>query len=44
MEFEDKDGSFSAQIIGVDEHGRLMLQKEEGSVNAYRLKEVAFKA
>lgn len=40
--YRDKDGYFYARINGVDAHGRLLLEREHGTVKSYLLKEVAF--
>ena len=40
--FRDKDGDFQAEILEVDELGKLLLKKTDGQVVSYGFKEVVF--
>ncbi len=41
-EFEDEDGDFSGQIVGISEFGQLLIKDEENEVRTYNFKEVSF--
>lgn len=41
--YTDKDGQFTGRIIGVELSGRLVIEREDGKINSYDLKEVKFK-
>ena len=41
-EYADAQGTFAAETIGVDDNGRLLLRRADGSVKAYGFKEVKF--
>ena len=40
--FRDKDGDFLAEVLEVDEQGKLLLKKSDGQVVSYHFKEVVF--
>lgn len=40
--FEDKEGKFTGRITGIDQWGRLLIQKEDGTLQHYQHKEVSF--
>lgn len=41
-EFKSKNESFSGEIQGIDEHGRLLIEKGDGKTYAFGIKEVEF--
>jgi len=41
--YSDENGDFEGLILGVDQIGRLMIEKRAGKVNKYHFKEVVFK-
>lgn len=40
--FQDQEGCFKGEITGIDRYGRLVIQKSDGRVKHYGLKEVIF--
>ncbi|MBR6494748.1 MAG: hypothetical protein IKT22_05740, partial [Prevotella sp.] len=40
--FRDGEGDFQAEVLEVDELGKLLLKKDDGQVVSYGFKEVAF--
>jgi BirA family transcriptional regulator, biotin operon repressor / biotin---[acetyl-CoA-carboxylase] ligase len=40
--YEDKKGKFPGAIKGVDNHGRLLIEDEDGDIRVYDLKEIKF--
>ena len=41
--YKDKDGEFTAKIKGIEESGRLMLERVDGEARVYEFKELIFK-
>jgi len=41
-EFEDEDGDFKGQIIGISEFGQLQIRDEDNELRTYNFKEVSF--
>lgn len=41
-EFEDEDGDFSGQIIGISEFGQLLIKDKDKETRTYNFKEVSF--
>ncbi len=39
-DFEDKNGAFRAEVIGIDQYGQLLLKDNEGQLRTYGFKEV----
>jgi BirA family biotin operon repressor/biotin-[acetyl-CoA-carboxylase] ligase len=41
-EFEDEDGDFTGEIVGISEFGQLLIRDEDNEVRTYNFKEVSF--
>ena len=41
-DYEDAEGRFTGRIRGVDETGRLQIERADGTVSLYSLREVKF--
>lgn len=41
-EFEDEDGDFTGQIVGISEFGQLLIEDEDKEMRTYNFKEVSF--
>ena len=40
--YEDKEGTFEAEIVGINHSGHIILRDRDGNIHEYEFKEVKF--